>query len=761
MQILTKDPMPWRTNQEPRSRRLCAASMKSLSLLLVAGTMMLSACGGSSSGGSTQSATLAGNWQFTLANPDPTYPVGQQYGLEGGFLLEKNGSVTGQAVYSVSNVQNGQTVVCNAGSATITGTIGGTTVNLIAGAGTQTFTLMGTLSSDGSTVTSTSGFTTNGGTPVGGSPCGAATTAGLSWSAVLVPPLTGSITGSFHSGGLPAPPLVGQDFPVTGTFTQGENIDASNATVTGTLNFIDPTTGLNDYPCLSNPRIFVNGEISGNTVVLELIGPDGSNLGQIGIPASQAVANGPQPVTFDSTTSGYVLHSAGQGYTVNTKACPLTAIPGDIGYVCLAFNGTSACQEPVTLSPASLTFSPQLLGSSTTQTITLTNNSADPSKLAVSSTNVYGGLFEGKSDFTGLPSFVVDTSNCASPPVPGASCSINVTFDPQEGCPWLPFPAPPSISGAAPEWCPFPQEATVTVSGTSLDPQTSFTVTATGLGVSAIQPSVSELDFSAEDAASNEQSPPQTLTFTNTGANSVQILPPSTGCAGQPGLPRPPTSAVSGLQVVSNGSGALGNIMPLNSNPNEATVSYFCDIDPGTKLANFQFVPGTDACSGTTLNPGASCSLQVKFVPQPNYAQSNGLDYFLELNTVGEIDSGRFPVELRANALSPLRMSPAAGLDFGIQPVRQLSNPLTITLSNDGTVANPTTVTFVGKIQVSGSSFAELDDCPATLAPGSSCTLTVTFKPSAVGFTAGKLQINYSPEPFDLPQFIYLRGTGQ
>ena len=515
----------------------------------------------------------------------------------------------------------------------------------------------------------------------------------------------------------------------------------------------------NDYPCLSNPRIFVNGQISGNTVVLELIGPDGSNLGQIGVPASQAIANGPQPVTFDSTTNGYVLHSAGQGYAVNTKACPLTAIPGDSGYICLAFNGASACQEPVTLSPASLTFSPQPLGTSTTQTITLTNNSADPSKLAVSYTNVYGGLFEGKSDFTGVPSFVVDASNCTSPPALGASCSINVTFNPQESCPWLPFPQPGnptvSISGAAPEWCPFPQEATVTVSGASLDPETSFTVTATGLGVSAIQPSVPELDFGAEDAASNEQSPPQTLTFTNTGTISVQILPRSATC--QSPLPRPPTSAVSGLEVVGNGSGSLIGIAPDNGNPNIATIDYGCDIDPGTKLANFQFVPGTDTCSGTTLNPGATCSLQVTFAPQPNYAQSNGLDYFLELNTVGEIDSGRFPVELKSNPPSPLRMSPSAGLDFGIQPVGQLSNPLTITLSNAGSQA----VTFVGKIQVSGSSFAELDDCQATLAPGSTCTLTVTFKPSAVGFTAGKLQINYSPEPFDLPQFIYLRGTGQ
>ena len=66
-----------------------------------------------------------------------------------------------------------------------------------------------------------------------------------------MPPLTGSITGSFHSGGTgDNSGLVNQDFPVTGSLTQGPNIGASNATITGTLSFIDPTTGLSNYPCI-------------------------------------------------------------------------------------------------------------------------------------------------------------------------------------------------------------------------------------------------------------------------------------------------------------------------------------------------------------------------------------------------------------------------------------------------------------------------------------------------------------------------------
>jgi hypothetical protein len=85
---------------------------------------------------------------------------------------------------------------------------------------------------------------------------------------------------------------------------------------------------------------------------------------------------------------------------------------------------------------------------------------------------------------------------------------------------------------------------------------------------------------------------------------------------------------------------------------------------------------------------------------------------------------------------------------------------LTITLLNDPNLATTQTVTFIGKITASGS-YSESDDCPISLAPGSSCTLTVTFKPGVTGFIPGTLTINYQQEPLNLPQVVYLRGTGQ
>jgi len=105
--------------------------VKTLLLTLLAATTMLSACGGGSSGGSENSETLSGNWQFTVANPPDGSFLG---GLQGGFLLQTNGSVTGAAAYAVSLPL--LPYPCNSGSAQITGTISGQDVTLTAVAGT-------------------------------------------------------------------------------------------------------------------------------------------------------------------------------------------------------------------------------------------------------------------------------------------------------------------------------------------------------------------------------------------------------------------------------------------------------------------------------------------------------------------------------------------------------------------------------------------------------------------------------------------------
>jgi hypothetical protein len=765
--------------------------------------IVLSGCGGSSSSsGSSPVSTLSGNWQFTMAAQSDGVPGDPTFsgGLLGGFLLQNNNSASGQTVYSITS-STSATGPCNSGSAPVSVTISGSNVTITEVAGTQTFTLTGTLSSDGTTMMGT--YNSTAGTAADGSVCGYAES-GLSWTAMSVPPLTGTITGSFHSTGV-GTSLTNQDFAVTGFFTQGQNIGASNATVTGSLSFIDPITNASDYPCFSTA--FVNGEISGNSVILQIIGTNGAVVGQLGEPPSLFFSTGINPVTFDSVQGGYVLHGTSPTYMVASKSCPGsledTTVAGDSGNICLALNNTNACQQPITLSPAAITFPAQPLNAaSTTQTITLANDSSSTlSNLTLSFVNNVGTSFNGESDFNALPNFT-ETDACGAGGAPsqgnpfnlgsGQSCSITVTFSPQESCPWLPFIPPgsnsPSISGAPPQYCPFPLGATLTAvlskDEHSADGDKSFAVPITGIGASALQPSTPELDFGAEEQfAPKEASLPQTVSFTNTSVNPVQILG-SAPCLNPAHLGSPLTlpaprqaSPVAGVQVVGNGQGSNFSILPDQGTTPE-TIQYNCDSDPGTLLPNFQI--SSDTCTGALVPPQASCSLQIAFVPQPTTDIASGLDFFLELNTLQcwpagtlpspsnpcEIDSGRFPVELKANEPSPLRMSPGAGLDFGTQKSGTSSAPLTITLLNDPNLTNPLTINFLGKIAVSGS-YLESDDCPAILAPSGSCTLTVTFNPGGAGFSFGSLTINYTQQTSEgvvttgNSQRVYLRGTGQ
>jgi hypothetical protein len=608
--------------------------------------------------------------------------------------------------------------------------------------------------------------------------------------------VSGPIQGNFHSASDPNKGITNAQ--VTGTLTQGDNVGASSATVTGTLSFIDPLTGFSNYSCFSDAA--VNGQISGNTLVLQIISADpsssGSVIGQIG-----GVANPPlNTVTVVGTPGGYVIQNVVppqgdfRGYAVFSKACPgALSTPGDVGNLCLALSASTACQQGITLTPPNLVFPAQTLASSpTTQTITLTNSSNSTLDGLTLNWAVplqgypYGTQSLGFSDFNGAPNFI-EQDNCGAgeslqPGQTGApfslasgqSCLISISFTPQQSCPW--FPVDNGIDWAAPATCPQTETASLTVqnvpSPNNDDSNPSFVVPIKGAALSAVQPSTRELDFGAE--ALGEASLPQLLTFTNISANPVQVLgsvPCASGSAALT-LPRPVTTngQIGGVEVVVQGQGGIGlpdlQVIGLAAPPFAPTVSYGCDKDPQSGLPNFQL---QDACSGVTLTPQSSCTVQVTYVPQPYTFQSSGLDYFLELNTQEcvpgtvsncEIDSGRFPVELTASPTSPLRMSPAAGVDFGAVSVGKSSASQNVTVLNDPNLPNAQPVTLVGKPVVKGN-YSETDDCPFVLNPGSTCTLTITFKPKTAGYNPGTVSINYTPEPSANPQVVHLRGTGQ
>jgi hypothetical protein len=714
------------------------------------------------SSSSSQDVTLSGNWQFVMSTDGSFASVnntcqpgttGLAPACVGGFLLQKNGSVTGQVLYSLVALPQAVPPMTCGGAAPISGTVNGQSVKLTASAGNQTFSLTGNLSADGKTMAGTYSLAGQG--------CGTAQS-GMQWTATLVPSLSGSVQGSFYSttGSSVVP---NERFSVSGSLAQGPNIGAGSATITGNLNF-------QNYPCASTAS--VNGEISGNTASLQVFASNGSNIGTI------------TPI-FVSTPSGYVLSGSGaNGYSITTTKCPSPSTSGgDVGNVCLAMGNLSttatgltqfsnqACTQPLTLTPPSLSFPAQLLGTpATSQSITLTNT--DPSGATLTGLSL--SIPPSSNDFNALSTFT-EQDNCAGSQLntpfdlgPQQSCTVTVSFAPQQSCPWV---------SSASQCQPFhsnAQGSLVTVQGIpSAINETSLRVPISGTGVSILQPSIPELDFGAESPPTvanpqGEASAPQSVTFTNQGNSPVQILPTvsSSSCGATPGistvqLPRPLIAGlVSGIQIVSS----IG--------PAPSSVSYACDVDSdldGNPQPDFPIV--SDGCSGQTLATLQSCTVSLRFQPGQRAGQlSTGLHFFMQLNTLQctssvttecEIDAGRFPVELKTSPLSPLRVLPSAGINFGFVPRGEMSLPVTITLFNDPQDPAAQTITFTGTGNPVSGDFTILNGCGASLAPGSSCTMTVTFAPTVIGFDKGSIAIGYKLGNVPGIQTIFFRGMGE
>jgi hypothetical protein len=94
-------------------------------------------------------------------------------------------------------------------------------------------------------------------------------------------------------------------------------------------------------------------------------------------------------------------------------------------------------------------------------------------------------------------------------------------------------------------------------------------------------------------------------------------------------------------------------------------------------------------------------------------------------------------------------------LAFGQQPIGITSSPLVASLTNYGTT--PFTKLVFKFTGANAADFAQTNNCTATLAPGKTCQISVTFTPSIVGSEGASLEEDYAgSKPLSLP----LSGTG-
>jgi hypothetical protein len=205
--------------------------------------------------------------------------------------------------------------------------------------------------------------------------------------------------------------------------------------------------------------------------------------------------------------------------------------------------------------------------------------------------------------------------------------------------------------------------------------------------------------------------------------------------SGAPAVSLSPTSLVFGNQNVGTVSPAKTVTL---SNTGTAPLAI-------TSIVNTGDFKTTNSC-GTSVAAGASCSISVTFAPTVTGTRSGTLT--ITDNATNSPQS----VSLTGTGVAPAVTLSPTGLAFAAQLLNTVSAAKIITLTNTGTA--PLTVT---SIAASGD-FAQTNTCGTSVAAGGKCTITVTFKPTAIGARAGAISI--VDNATGSPQKVSLTGTG-
>lgn len=448
---------------------------------------------------------------------------------------------------------------------------------------------------------------------------------------------------------------------------------------------------------------------------------------------------------------------------------------GSPGTVALA-GSASAAPAPVASMTAALNFGSVNVGSTgSPQSATLSNTGPAPLSLGTVSTG-------GSSDFT------VTGGTCASGAsvAPGASCTVSVSFS-------------PTAAGA--------RSGTLTVTHNAAGGQSTTSLGGTGVALTPVA-GVSPTTLSFSQAVGTT-STSQTVTVSNTGTAPLVL-----GALTFGGAQAADYQTASGTTCVAGGSVAAGSscvikvaFSPSATGARNATLSIAHNVGGspsmvslnGTGTATAQPTLAVDATSlnfaarvvGTTSGPqtvtltntgtatlnltglaltgtaagdftrggtctapgtvavGAACTVTITFTPGAVGSRT------ATLSIASDASNGTAAVSLAGSGLAApapaLSLNPGA-IAFGNQTVGQTSAARNVTLTNTGTAA-----LALSSITAS-SGFGVSHNCGTSVAAGASCTLQVTFAPTAAGAASGSISV--ASNAAGSPHAVILSGSG-
>jgi hypothetical protein len=443
-----------------------------------------------------------------------------------------------------------------------------------------------------------------------------------------------------------------------------------------------------------------------------------------------------------------------------------------------AFSSGSAPSSPaVTLAPTSLAFGNQRVGSSTApQNVTLTNSGN--AALTVNGISVTG---TNSADFGQTNTCPIAPSTLAA----GSSCSISVTFTPgaagsrsaslsiSDNATGSPHTLALTGTGTAPAVGLNPSSLTFagrTVGTTSASQSSTLTNSGTApLTISAIvMAGTNPGDFAqvnncplspATLGVGASCSIQVTFTPTATGSRSASVSvtddatgsPHSlgvsgTGLATAPDVGLNPTSLDFGARSVGSTSAAQSSTL---TNTGNAALNITGVSITGTNAGDFA---QTNNCP-SSLGAGASCSISVTFTPGAAGARS------ASVSIADDATSSPQSIALTGSGQAPAVTLTPTSLSYGSQLVGTTSGSQSSTLRNSGT--GPLTITSIELAGTNAGDFGQTNNCPVaplTLAVNATCTLTVTFSPTASGPRSASVSI--ADDAAGSPHSLGLSGTG-
>lgn len=155
----------------------------------------------------------------------------------------------------------------------------------------------------------------------------------------------------------------------------------------------------------------------------------------------------------------------------------------------------------------------------------------------------------------------------------------------------------------------------------------------------------------------------------------------------------------------------------------------------------------TNTC-GSSVLAGAKCTISVTFTPTATGTRTGKV-------TITDNASGSPQTVNLTGVGSEVKLS-ATSVTFPTTKVGVTSAAQTVTLTNVGTTALG--ITGVTKGGTNPGDFIESNNCGSSVGAGKSCTITLKFKPTAVGSRSATVSI--ADNGGGSPQTIHLTGTG-